>query len=137
MFATELTPVQSKRFLDLLSAHHEEEQRQLAILRAELSADSKPSEVVAIAGTAETLLNDVTDTNVGKINVGDTVECIHDSYPNTQLEFPPILKGTLLKVDTRFSDKVSFQDYYHSYNVDDFRKIQTPLSNPHQTVSGC
>jgi hypothetical protein len=57
MFANELPPVQSKRFLDLLSAHHDEEQRQLSILRAELSAGSKPFEVVAIAGTADTLLS--------------------------------------------------------------------------------
>jgi len=55
-FATELTPVQSKRFLDLLSAHITEEQRQVNILLADTSAGSKPFEVVAIAGTAETLL---------------------------------------------------------------------------------
>jgi len=64
-FATELTPVQSKRFLDLLSAHITEEQRQVNLLLADTSADIKPFEVVAIAGTAETLLSNPHQTIEG------------------------------------------------------------------------
>jgi hypothetical protein len=63
-FATELTPVQSKRFLDLLSAHITEEQRQVNLLLADKS-DSKPYEVVAIAGTADTLLSNPHQTIEG------------------------------------------------------------------------
>jgi hypothetical protein len=64
-FATELTPVQSKRFLDLLSAHITEEQRQVNLLLADTSAEHKPFEVVAIAGTAETLLTNPHQTVQG------------------------------------------------------------------------
>jgi hypothetical protein len=64
-FATELTPTQSKRFLDLLSAHITEEQRQVNILLADTSASSKPFEVVAISGTAETLLSNPHQTIEG------------------------------------------------------------------------
>jgi hypothetical protein len=64
-FANELTPVQSKRFLDLLSAHITEEQRQVNLLLADTSADSKPLEVVAIAGTADQLLSNPIQTVSG------------------------------------------------------------------------
>jgi len=64
-FATELTPTQSKRFLDLLSAHITEEQRQVNILLSDTSAVTKPYEVVAIAGTAETLLSNPHQTIEG------------------------------------------------------------------------
>jgi hypothetical protein len=63
-FATELTPVQSKRFLDLLSAHITEEQRQVNLLLADKS-DSKPFEVVAISGTADQLLSNPHQTIEG------------------------------------------------------------------------
>jgi hypothetical protein len=64
-FATELTPVQSKRFLDLLSAHITEEQRQVNILLADTSAYGKPFEVVAIANTADQLLSNPHQTIEG------------------------------------------------------------------------
>jgi hypothetical protein len=63
-FATELPPRKSKRFLDLLSAHIAEEQRQVNLLLADKS-DSTPYEVVAIAGTAETLLSNPHQTIEG------------------------------------------------------------------------
>jgi hypothetical protein len=64
-FATELTPVQSKRFLDLLSAHITEEQRQVNLLLADTSADSKPFEVVEIASTSDQLLSNLHQTVQG------------------------------------------------------------------------
>ena len=135
-FATELTPVQSKRFLDLLSAHITEEQRQVNLLLAYTSADSKPLEVVAIAGTAETLLNE--------INVGDTVEL----NPNVEAD---LTERNRLKVDKITESKMFVVMQKHTFdtgacigfagtywhNARLFRKVATPLSNPHQTVSGC
>jgi hypothetical protein len=138
-FATELTPVQSKRFLDLLSAHITEEQRQVNLLLADTSADSKPFEVVAIAGTRETLLSDVTDTNVGEIKYGDTVECIAAcSAPLDCDDDPTFYKGYKIEVEDVFEDYIYLSQGIHSrYKKSHFRKVSTPSINPIQTVSGC
>jgi hypothetical protein len=95
-------------------------------------------EVVAIAGTAETLLNDVTDTNVGEIKYGNTVECIRGCYPiNGSTKYPFILKGETLIVDLVFGKGISFEGYGANYYASNFRKVSTPIVNPIQNVSGC
>ena len=136
MFANELTPAQSKRFLDLLSAHHEEEQRQLSILRAELSSGSKPFEVVAIAGTAEQLLTDV-------INVGDTVEL------NPEMQLTTYEKGMFYSCNIKLYGKYIVEDVFVKNEINCvvingrkltakyFRKVSAPIVNPLNSVEGC
>jgi hypothetical protein len=136
-FATELTPVQSKRFLDLLSAHITEEQRQVNLLLADTSADSKPFEVVAIAGTADTLLNE--------INVGDTVELnpnveqtLRDiKYLQKDKKYIKCINTVTAKYNPSYGTFVEINQSMFAHRIELFRKVQTPLSNPHQTIEGC
>lgn len=88
-------------------------------------------EVVAIAGTAETLLND-------EINVGDTVECVSEFALPQDTEVGVIIPcGYKATVEGVYGGCISLPYSEYLYKKSDFRKVSTPLYNPHQTVEGC
>ena len=135
-FADQLPTNTGIEFLQLVQAYQKEmiaDKMQLIekyerIIRG--TQNTPPYEVVAIAGTAETLLNE--------INVGDTVECIKYSCGYLDKNKKPILLNTILVVDLIVGNYgISFEGYSGFYDLSDFRKVQTPLTNPHQTVQGC
>lgn len=104
---------------------------------ATLQATTGTFDVVAIAGTAEQLLN--------AINVGDTVELNPYVEPTeSDNEYLRKDKDVIKPLNTvtnkeTFSDginiKVNKASYWHRIEL--FRKVSTPLSHPHQTVEGC
>jgi hypothetical protein len=125
-------------FMKLVDAVTDERDRLQSERIATSQAITGTFEVVAVAGTAETLLTDVTDTNVGEIKYGNTVECIRGCYPiNGSTKYPFILKGETLIVDLVFGKGISFEGYGANYYASNFRKAPTPIVYQHQNVSGC
>ena len=132
-------------FMKLVDAVTDERERLQNERIANNNATTGTFEVVAIAGTAETLLNDVTDTNVGEINVGDTVEL----NPNIEQD---VQDKSLLVRDAKniFSlnkvtykkvvDNVSYIEVNNGSYIHrelNFRKVSTPSINPLNSVEGC
>jgi hypothetical protein len=139
-FADTLPNNKGIEFLQLLQGYQKEmiaEKTQLIegyerIIRG--TKDTPQSEVVAVAGTAETLLNDV-----GEIKYGDVVECIAVcSAPLDCEDDPTLYKGYRIEVEDVFEHYIYLSQGIHSrYKKSDFRKVYTPLSNPLNTVEGC
>jgi hypothetical protein len=102
-------------------------------------------EVVAIAGTRETLLSDVTDTNVGEVNAGDTVYLSDTNIANKgdwqRMNEDEITENESYKVERKENwfgvPHLVFEGKQFMHPATHFRKVQTPLSNPHQTIEGC
>lgn len=92
-------------------------------------------EVVAIAGTAETLLTE--------INVGDTVELRNSDYnpPNEirdlDLSFNKVYLVDDTYIDVEGTSFVTVEGNSNEILAKRFRKVSTPSINPHQPVSGC
>jgi hypothetical protein len=142
--------LRAEQFLLINDLHNEfkEEKSKLMdkyerIIRA--MQDTKPFEVVAVAGTAETLLTDVTDTNVGEINVGDTVE-LNPNEEQSKMDAEYLVKdGENIKSLNIVTKRKKFEEgvcievnngkYWHRAEL--FRKVSTPIVNPIQNVSGC
>jgi hypothetical protein len=139
LFSNRIAPELALEFIDLVQAYAAEEHQATIKLFEEIEAIKRPYEVVAIAGTAETLLNDVTDTNVGEIKYGDTVECIAVcSAPLDCDDDPTFYKGYRIEVEDVFEDYIYLSQGIHSrYKKSHFRKVSTPLSNPLNSVEGC
>jgi hypothetical protein len=94
-----------------------------------------PNEVVAIAGTAETLL--------GEIQAGDTVELNPNVEPNehriNRMRFDGVKSLNTVKETRTILNELHISCglcvYWHPAKY--FRKVSTPLSNPLNTVEGC
>jgi hypothetical protein len=142
-FADTLPNNKGIEFLQLLQAYQKEmiaEKTQLIegyerIIRG--TQNTPQYEVVAVAGTADMLLNE--------INVGDTVE-LNPNVELSKMDTEYLLKdgGNIKSLNTvteknKFSQitgiAVNNSNYMHRAEL--FRKVQTPLSNPLNTVEGC
>lgn len=95
-------------------------------------------EVVAIAGTRETLMND--------INVGDTVYLEDTNIANKgdwqRMNEDEITGNELYKVERKeywfgCLPHLAFEGKQYLHHSIYFRKVSTPLTHPHQTVEGC
>jgi hypothetical protein len=143
LFSNRIAPELALEFIDLVQAYAAEEHQATIKLFEEIEAIKRPCEVVAIAGTAETLLADVPDTNVGDINVGDTVELINSNYNppieirDLDLSFNKVYLVDDTYVDTEGTQFVTVEGNSNEILAKRFRKVQTPLSNPLNSVEGC
>lgn len=128
-------------FMQLVDAVTDERDR----LQNERLANSITYDVVAIAGTAEQLLTDVTDTNVGEIRGGDNVQLLNnlllDDYDKDCFEKDNILIGEIYKVTSRDKAggyvilKLNHSNHWHFARH--FRKVSTPIVNPLNSVEEC
>ena len=130
LFSNRIAPELALEFIDLVQAYANEEHDATIALLNDIKEVKRPYEVVAIAGTAEQLLNDI-------INVGDTVECIRASYPTNHSGLRIVKKGKRLVVDIVFSSTLVFSGYDNYYPAKNFRKVSTPIINPLNSVEGC
>jgi hypothetical protein len=135
-FADQLPTNTGIEFLQLVQAYQKEmiaDKMQLIekyerIIRG--TQNTPPYEVVAVAGTVETLLNE--------INVGDTVECIAEmSKPIDNMLDPICYKGYRTDVVGVYGGSIFIPFSESGYKKSDFRKVSTLSTNPHQTVQGC
>lgn len=132
-------------FRQLVDAVTDERDRLQNERLATLQATTGTYEVVTIAGTAEQLLTDDTDTNVGEIRNGDTVELqnnlLLDDYDRECFEKDNIVIGESYKVTSRDKAggsvifKLNHSNHWHFARH--FRKVSTPIVNPLNTVEGC
>jgi hypothetical protein len=122
-------------FQQRINAYMDERDRLQNERIATSQATTGTFDVVAIAGTAETLLNE--------INVGDTVICVvefalpyQSPYQNTGLD-GMIPHGYTATVDGVYNECISFHKSEHLYKKSNFRKVSTPIVNPLNSVEGC
>lgn len=138
LFSTKLDAELCTEYQQLISDYMDERDR----LQNERLANSIKYDVVAIAGTAEQLLTDVTDTNVGEINVGDTVELQNnlslDDYDRECFGKDNIVIGERYKVTSRDKAggsvilKLNHSNHWHFARH--FRKVLTDVINVGDTV---
>jgi hypothetical protein len=134
-FITKLPLELQTEFMQLVDAVTDERDRLQNERISTSQATTGTFEVVAIAGTAETLLND--------INVGDTVEL------NPQIQLTTYEKGLFYSCNIKLYGKYIVEDVFLKNDIKCvvingkkltakyFHKVQTPSTNQHQTVSGC
>ena len=135
-FADQLPTNTGIEFLQLVQAYQKEmiaDKMQLIegyerIIRG--TQNTTPYEVVAIAGTADTLLNE--------INVGDTVECVSEFAFAQDVAVGTIIhKGYSAIVESVYGGCIYLPYSENMYKKSDFRKVSTLSTNPHQTIEGC
>lgn len=136
-FAAKLDGELLTEYQQLINAYMDEKYSLQNERIATSQANTGTYEVVAIAGTADTLLNE--------INVGDTVE-LNPNEKQSRMDKEYLVKDSnRIKSLNTVTDKATFsnginikvnKDSYW-YRVELFRKVSTPSTNPHQPVQGC
>jgi hypothetical protein len=137
-FAAKLDGKLLTEYQQLINAYMDEKYNLQNERIATSQANTGTFEVVAIAGTAEMLLNDFANDNdivmLSETNISNTkdVRLLNEDLINEEDKYKVEWRE---KIENEMHYALFGKTYMHPAKY--FRKVQTPLSNPHQTVQGC
>jgi hypothetical protein len=137
-FVTKLPLELQPEFMELVDEVSDERDRLQNERIATLQASTGTFEVVAIAGTRETLLNDFANDNdivmLSETNISNTkdVRLLNEDLINEEDKYKVEWRE---EIENEMHYALVGKTYMHPAKY--FRKVATPLSNPHQTIEGC